>query len=99
MNVIATHEHVSVSFGNYDFDMYVPVILETKSGIAGIAPIISDYDLATADILTQQNKTYDDIYMDSVHVWNLKENKRKKSTGEYIKNAEAIVSSLIYAEK
>lgn len=99
MNVIATHEHVSVSFGNYDFDMYVPVILETKSGIAGIAPIISNYDLATADILTQQNKTYDDIYIDSVHIWNLEENRRKKSTGKYIKNAEAVVSSLVYAEQ
>lgn len=97
MNVIATHEHASVRFGNYDFDMYIPVILETKSGIAGIAPIISKYDLPTADILTQQNHTYD-IILDSVHIWNLEDNKRVKATGEYIGNAESIVSCLRYAE-
>lgn len=98
MNVIATHEHSSVRFGNYDFDMYIPAILETKSGIAGIAPVISEYDLPTADILTQQNHTYD-IILDSVHIWNLEDNKRMKATGEYIGNAESIISSLAYAEQ
>lgn len=97
MNVIATHEHVSVHCGNYDFDMYVPVILETKSGIAGIAPIISNYDLPVADVLTQQNHTYD-ITLDSVHIWNLEDNKRMKATGKYIQETESIISSLTYAE-
>lgn len=97
MNVIATHEHISVYCGNYDFDMYIPVILETKSGIAGIAPIISSYDLPVADIITQQNHTYD-ISVDSVHIWNLEDNKRMKATGKYIKETESIISSLQYAE-
>lgn len=98
MNIIATHEHVSVRFGNYDLDFYVPVIVETKSGIAGVTPILSPHDVGVSDVLTQQNISHN-IALDSVHIWDLYRNKRAKAFGSELMKAEKIVSSLRFENK
>ena len=75
LNIISTLENVTLElFDEYQYDSFIPLIVETKKGIAGIAPVFSSEEEISLALLKNSQQSYG-LNVETFHAWNLRDKK------------------------
>lgn len=88
MMIVAAQEKCVVPFGSEDLFGYIPVVVKSKKGIAGIIPVFDKHDYCSASAFNNMTPKNNLLYVENINIWDISAGKITKPYKDAIIRAE-----------
>ena len=95
LNIIDTATPVTVDFDVCETLSFIPLTVETSSGLSGVVPTYSDDPLLLTSTFNSILSNEDTHYINNYHTWDLK-NKKVKKNKDNVDNIKRFLSGLAH---